>query len=91
MYYLWNMDYETSLTRLGTALRKARLERGLTQVDVAKRAGLVRGRVIQAEKGDPSLSMRSYAQLVAALGMELNLVPATRPTLDDIHELMADD
>jgi len=84
------MDADTMLYRLGGALREARLRRGLTQADAAKRAGLQRGRVIKAEKGDPSLSMRAYAVLAAALGQECKLVPARLPTLDEIRELMRD-
>ena len=82
------MDTDTILLRLGRALRHARQGRGLTQAAAAARAGLVRGRVIQAEKGDGSLSMRAYAQLAASLGLEFSLTPASRPTLDEIDEVM---
>lgn len=88
LFYIKYMDAETLLLRFGRALRQARLSRGFTQAAAAARAGLVRGRVIQAEKGDGSLSMRAYAQLAASLGMEFTLMPAARPTLDEIHEVM---
>jgi transcriptional regulator with XRE-family HTH domain len=86
--YKPNMDADTLLLRLGQALRQARRSRGLTQAAAAKRAGLIRGRVIQAEKGDGSLSMHAYAKLAASLGMAFTLTPAVRPTLDEIHEVM---
>lgn len=88
MFYKSDMDADTVLFRVGGALRQARRSRGLTQADAAQRAGLARGRVIQAEKGAGSLSMRAYAQLAASLGMEFELVPAVRPTLDEIQEVM---
>lgn len=90
MCCIQNMDFDTLLYRLGIALREARQRRGLTQAEAAQRAGLQRGRVIQAEKGDPSLSMRAYAALAAALDQEFSLTPARLPTLEEIQELMRD-
>ncbi len=84
------MDADTLLHRLGVALREARQRRGLTQAEAAQRAGLQRGRVIQAEKGDPSLSMRAYAALAAALDQEFLLTPARLPTLEEMQDLMRD-
>ena len=90
MCCIQDMDSATLLYRLGIALREARQRRGLTQAEAAQRAGLQRGRVIQAEKGDPSLSMRAYAALAAALDQEFSLVPARLPTLEEIQALMRD-
>lgn len=90
MYYIRYMDSLTLLARLGSALRELRLQRGLTQAALAARAGLPRLKVIQVEKGDGSVSIGAYAQIASALGAEFTALPARRPTLDEVRELMAD-
>ena len=50
-------------------------------------AGITRQKVIEIEKGSPSVALQAYARVFAALGCELRLVPATRPTLDEVEEL----
>lgn len=82
------MDADTILTRLGAQLRSQRLERGLTQAEVARRAGLPRLKVLQVEAGRGSASAGAYARVAGALGFELASVPARRPTLDDIGEFL---
>lgn len=88
MSYIPDMDYQTLLYRLSQALRQARQTRGLTQAQVAHLARVPRGRVIQAEQGDPSMAMRHYAKIAAALDQEFALNAARRPTLDEIRELI---
>lgn len=85
------MDTETILGRVGSSLRAARKRRGLTQAQVAHRAGLPRLKVIQVERGEATVSAGAYAQVSAALGMELAPTPARRPTLDEVAGLLADD
>ena len=89
MYYIQYMDSRTLLTRLGTALRDLRQQRGLTQAALAVRAGVPRLKVIQVEKGDSSVSIGAYAQIASALGAEFTALPARRPTLDEVRELMS--
>ena len=85
------MERSTLLARLGAALRAARRHRGLTQAALAAQAHLPRLKVIQAERGDASVSMGAYADVAATLGMELALQPARRPTLDEVAALLDDD
>lgn len=85
MYTLRDMDATTLQSRLGAALRQARLQRGLTQAAVAERAGIPRLKVIQAERGDGSVAMRYYAGIAAALDQQMDLAPARRPTLDELR------
>ena len=68
-----------------------RRRRGLTQAALAARAGLPRAKVIQIEKGEPSVSAGAYAAVVAALGADFALTPAQRPTLEEARELFAHD
>lgn len=78
------MAAETLLNRLGAQLRTQRLQRGLTQSDVAVRAGLPRLKVVHVEAGRPTVSALAYARVAAALGLELSSVPARRPTLEEM-------
>lgn len=89
MMYFQYMDATTLLARFGSAMRQLRRQRGLTQAALAMRAGVPRLKVIQMERGDSSVSIGSYAQIAGALGAEFTLLPARRPTLDEVRELMA--
>lgn len=83
------MDSRTLLGRLGKSLRDARKRRGLTQAQLALLATVPRLKVIQVERGDASVSIGAYAEVAAALGLEFTPVPARRPTLDEVPELLA--
>jgi len=76
---------------LATDLRAMRKRRGLTQAELALRAGLPRAKIIQIEKGEAGVSMGAYATVATALGAELSLAPLQRPTLEETRELFADD
>ena len=82
-----NMDYSLLITRLGIQLREKRINRGLTQAQLADLAGLTRYKVIAVEKGTLSVGMIAYARVLAALDCELSVVPATMPTLEEIGDL----
>ena len=90
MYRLQYMSRPT-LPRFGKTLRDARARRGLTQAQLAALAGLPRLKVIQAEQGSASVAIGAYAAVANALGMEFSLVPARRPTLDEVQALLADE
>ncbi len=79
------MDYSLIVTRLGTLIRRRRLNRGLTQARLAVLAGITRQKVIAIEKGDLTVGMAAYARVVGALDCEFALVPAAMPTLDEIQ------
>lgn len=83
------MEANTVLHRLGGSLRDARKQRGLTQAQLAALATVPRLKVIQIERGDASVSIGAYAEVAAALGLEFTPVPARRPTLDEVKELLA--
>ena len=85
------MDVQTLLSRFGMSLRDARKRRGLTQAQLAALARVPRLKVIQIERGDASVSMGAYAEVACALGLEFVPVPARRPTLDEVRELLAHD
>jgi transcriptional regulator with XRE-family HTH domain len=81
------MDYILLISRLGTQLREKRINRGLTQAQLADLAGLTRYKVIAVEKGTLSVGMIAYARVLGALDCELAVVPAAMPTLEELGDL----
>ncbi len=61
--------------QLGLALRRRRSELGLTQAQVAERAGVRTATVSAIENGDPGTKSSTIFALLVALDLEL----ATRP------------
>ncbi|WLI11940.1 MULTISPECIES: helix-turn-helix transcriptional regulator [Pseudomonas] len=81
------MDYSLLICRLGKQIREKRMNRGLTQANLAELAGLTRQKVIAVEKGSLSVSMSAYARVLGALDCELAVIPAAMPTLEELGEL----
>ena len=61
---------------IGAAVRDARRRQQLSQKTVAERAGVQRYQVANLELGKSNPSMRSVVAVCAAVGLELNVVPA---------------
>lgn len=73
---------------LGAAVRTARRQRGLTQQQLADRAGVARNRVEGLENerlADIGLSTLSRILEVLRLDLRLTELNANRPTLDDLQ------
>lgn len=81
------MDYSLLINRLGSQLREKRINRGLTQAQLAELAGLTRYKVIAVEKGTLSIGMLAYARVLGALDCELAVIPAVMPTLEELGDL----
>lgn len=84
--YILDMTPETPPTRLtrelGDTLRAERKRRGLTQAELARRAGIGRQKLIQVEQGKPGVALMAYAATMDAL----DLMPAVKPTEVRIEE-----
>ena len=63
------------IRELGSTLRTERKRLGLTQAEVATRAGIPRQKLIQVEQGRPGVAMAAYAAVMDALA----LAPAVKP------------
>ena len=61
------------LEELGENIKLARLRRNLTTEQIAERAGISRSTLWQVEKGLPSVSLGTYAQILFVLGLEKDL------------------
>lgn len=73
----------------GRELRIARMTAGLTQVQVARLAGVSQTEVSRSERGAPNLSLRTRCRLAAACGHELGwrLYPVATVRLRDSGQL----
>lgn len=72
---------------LGTALRRARKARNLTQAQLADRAGLWQRTVSNIETGTSGAKLDTIFDLLAALDLEIRLVPRSRMTPADIEDI----
>ena len=79
------------LTRLGQAIRSMRQHRGLTPQELAARAGVPRRKVIEVEQGSPRVAIETYARVVDAVGGELAVAPARRPTFEELKAVFPDE
>lgn len=81
------MDPNLLIERLGDQIRQMRLNRGMTIIQLAEIAGVTRQKLSEVEKGKPTVSMLLYAKVLAALNGELTIVPARRPTFEELREV----
>jgi transcriptional regulator with XRE-family HTH domain len=68
------------LGQLGENIKLARKRRKLTTIQVAERAGIDRTTLYHIEKGNPSVSLGAYFNVLRVLGLQ-----------DDFLKLAADD
>lgn len=61
------------LTELGENIHLARLRRKFSSTMVAERAGIARNTLRAIERGDPSVSLGAYANVLLTLGLEKDL------------------
>lgn len=72
--------YKNSLAQMGEQIKLARKRRKLTTVQMAERANISRSTLNLIEKGEPSVAMGAYFNVLRVLGLQ-----------DDFLKLAADD
>ncbi len=72
--------YLKILSLLGANIKLARKRRKLTSIQVAERAGIDRGTLREVERGNPSVSMGAYFNVLRTLNLQ-----------DDVLKIAADD
>lgn len=60
------------LKTLGIRIREHRKKRGLTQDEVADRAGVSQGYIGSVERGEQNLTVESLEKILRAIGMEFD-------------------
>jgi len=72
--------FQIIVEQLGENIKLARKRRKLTTIQVAERAGIDRSTLYQIEKGNPSVSMGAYFNVIRVFGLH-----------EDFLKLAADD
>jgi transcriptional regulator with XRE-family HTH domain len=65
-----SISVRQSLRKLGEDIRQARLVRRIPMALLAERAMISRATLTKIQKGDPSVAMGSYAQVIFGLGFK---------------------
>ena len=76
------------LNKVGEQIRLARLRRRLSVELIAERAGVSRTTVWKVEKGNPSVAIGIYAKILAAIGLQEDLLLVAKD--DVLGHLMQD-
>jgi transcriptional regulator with XRE-family HTH domain len=76
---------------VGSSLEAWRKLRGLTQAQLASRAGLNRDTIVRLEKGEGGVSLENLLLVLRALGLQDVLPQALDPYESDIGRLRADE
>lgn len=72
-----------AVTRLGQNIARARIRRGLKQVDLAKKTGLALGTLRRIEEGNPTTALSAYFTVLWALGLEREFENLGSPDRDE--------
>ena len=72
-----------SITALGQNIERARVRRGLRQVDLAKKTGLALGTIRRIEEGSPTTAVSAYFTVLWALGLEREFDNLASPDRDE--------
>jgi HTH-type transcriptional regulator/antitoxin HipB len=67
---------------LGEAIRMARTTKDLRQVDVAQRASVRQALVSELENGETTAKLDTVIRVMAALDMDLSIVPRRKAEFD---------
>ncbi|WP_281709336.1 helix-turn-helix domain-containing protein [Phaeobacter italicus] len=82
------MDHIARTTKdLGQALRAARKAKGLTQAELAARGGVWQRTVSNIETGASGAKVDTIFDLLAALDLELQIVPRSKMTPRDLEDI----
>lgn len=69
----WLTDTIFGINTVSALIRRSRLERGLTQRQLAKKAGTSQPAIARLETGTHSPTIETLERVLAALGLELEL------------------
>jgi transcriptional regulator with XRE-family HTH domain len=85
------LQVKRALGTVGSSLEAWRKLRGLTQAQLASRAGLNRDTIVRLEKGEGGVSLENLLLVLRALGLQDVLPQALDPYESDIGRLRADE
>lgn len=68
----------------GEAVRRARLKQSLRQVDLARKASVRQALISDLENGTTSAKLDTVIKVLAALDMDLSIVPRRKAAFDPV-------
>lgn len=71
---------------LGRAIQEARLQAGLTQGDLARKAAVSRRWLIEVERGHDNAQLGKVLHLLRVVGLGLDVEPAELPDNDELDD-----
>ena len=69
----------------GEAVRRARLKQNLRQVDLARKASVRQALISDLENGMTSAKLDTVIKVLAALDMDLSIVPRRKAAFDPVE------
>lgn len=76
-----------TLTQIGTAIQRARRQKGWTQTELAKRAGVRQATISLIETGETPAKLDTLLAILAALELELALGDRAQSSATDLENL----
>lgn len=73
--------FQAMMAQMGENIKLARKRRKLTTMQVAERAGIARSTLYLIEKGEPSVAMGAYFNVLRSLGLQEDFLKLAK---DDI-------
>lgn len=81
-------DLAQSLEQIGENIRRARIRRGLTQDDLARRVMVSRSTLAQLERGAPEVGMGILLRTLNALGLDQTFKDLASPEKDTVGQAL---
>ena len=73
--------------QVGNLVRRARKKQGLSQSQLGDKAGLRQETISLIETGHPAAKLQTILGILAALDLELRIVPRSKARAADIEEI----
>ncbi len=76
------------LHRLAGEIKSMRMQRGLSQQQLAEAAGVNRKTIIELEKGSTGIALGTVVAVLESMGGELAVKPVSKPTTSEVQALL---
>jgi HTH-type transcriptional regulator/antitoxin HipB len=80
-------DLARTPKQLGNLVRRARKKRSLSQTQLGDAAGLRQETISLIETGNPAAKLETILAVLAALDLEVRIVPRSKLTSSDIEDI----
>ena len=80
-------DLARTPRQLGNVVRRARKKRGSSQAQLGEAAGLRQETISLIETGNPATKLETILAVLAALDLEVRIVPRTKLSSSDMEDI----